>query len=32
MVSEFQAMDSDARCMIIKQAYCSTYTLPDSDG
>lgn len=32
MVSEFQAMDSDARCMIIKPAYCSTYTLPDSDG
>ena len=32
MVSEFQAMDSDARCMIIKPAHCSTYTIPDSDG
>ena len=32
MVSEFQAMDSDARCMIIKPGHCSTYTLPASDG
>jgi len=32
MISEFQAMDSDARCMIIKPGHCSTYTLPDSDG
>ena len=32
MISEFQAMDSDARCMIIRAAHCSTYIMPDSDG
>jgi hypothetical protein len=32
MISEFQAMDSDAKCMIIRPAHCSTYIMPDSDG